>query len=96
MARISKEEAFDLGEFDSLWDAASKPAWKPDVLKKGEMTAPMYVEWFLRKHGRKISTVRAREILREMHNNKLATRRDVRLESPRSWQWAYLPNQKTT
>ena len=91
MTRITKEEAFDLGAFDSLWEVASKPAWKPDVLEKGEMTAAMYVEWNFKKTGKKLSLVRAREILCAMHRNKLATRRDVRLETPRSWQYAYLP-----
>ena len=91
MPTLTKEDAFNLGEFDALWAESSKPAWKPDVLKKGEMTAAMYAEWLFQKTGKRISDVRAREILRGMFRNNRATRRDVRLESARTWQWAYLP-----
>jgi hypothetical protein len=92
MKQISKEQAFDLGAFDSLWDVASKPVWKPDTLKPGEMTAPMYAAWVFKKTGKQLSEGRARAILRDMYRNNLSTRRDVRLETPRSWQWAYLPS----
>ena len=94
MNSMAKQDAFSLGEFDSLWDEVSKPIWKPDILKKGEMTAPMYAEWVLKKTGKKLSNNRASDILRTMVNEGRATRRQVRLFSRRVTHWAYLPSKK--